>query len=210
MSSPFTKCYQLQISCCYYIPKPSYDPTNKNCIVISTHYFESRTTGGIYRYNIVTNDSEIICNYKSNTFYPVYHSQFINPSNNTLILFGGINNTFEQFDLNTNKMIIKQTNHKNMLSERDDNSQCAFIPSPINEIHVLNNCQHFKFDIINKQTVEIKPDSELRLHNIFNSKLLYIKLYNKLFVFGGNYNNKIFEYNNNKWNIKKLKMPYSE
>eukprot|EP01084_Bolivina_argentea_P052742 96866_1 len=70
-----------------YIPKPSYDPTNKNCIIITTSDREKNTTPGIYKYNMETNESEIIYKY-NNTFQPCCHGQFIDTSNNTLILYG--------------------------------------------------------------------------------------------------------------------------
>eukprot|EP01084_Bolivina_argentea_P052707 96813_1 len=85
------------------IPKPSYDPTNKNCIIISTNYLEkyneNGTTAAIYKCNLVTNESQIIYKY-NNTFKPYNHGQFIDPSNNTLISYGGYYDTFKIFDLN--------------------------------------------------------------------------------------------------------------
>ncbi len=72
---------------------------------------ENQTTPGIYKYNILTNESQIIYKY-NDTFKPYSHGQFINSSNNTLIIYGGgWNNTFEIFDLNNNKM--EKTNDKN-------------------------------------------------------------------------------------------------
>eukprot|EP01084_Bolivina_argentea_P034583 64027_1 len=92
MSSPNTKQFisLSQLSTCIkkYIPKPSYDPTNKNCIIIGTNYNEDQTTAGIHRYNTITNESQIIYKY-NNTFKPNGHGQFIDASNNTLILYGG-------------------------------------------------------------------------------------------------------------------------
>eukprot|EP01084_Bolivina_argentea_P233626 393446_1 len=82
MSSPFTN------TCDQYTPKPSQDPTNKKCIIISTHYAEYGTIAGIYKYNIETNESQIIYKYNE-TFKPDGHGQFIDTSNNTLILYGG-------------------------------------------------------------------------------------------------------------------------
>ncbi len=55
MSSPFAKSAELPSSFDNYIPKPLHDPTNKNCIIISTDSYESydETTPGIYRYNLL-------------------------------------------------------------------------------------------------------------------------------------------------------------
>eukprot|EP01084_Bolivina_argentea_P141713 249002_1 len=92
-----------------YVSKPLYDPTNNNCIIISTRYnaYEGQTTPGIYKYNLISNKSQIIYKYDG-TFKPSSHDQFIDTSNNTLILYGGLWNTFKVFDLNTNQ--IKQIN----------------------------------------------------------------------------------------------------
>eukprot|EP01084_Bolivina_argentea_P210775 358646_1 len=93
MSSAFTRSYELPISFRSYIPKPSYDPTNNNCIIISTYYdnmfyyTNTNQTSGIYKYDMVSNKSQIIHEY-NDTFKPCYHSQFIDTSNNTLILYG--------------------------------------------------------------------------------------------------------------------------
>eukprot|EP01084_Bolivina_argentea_P309926 536149_1 len=113
MSSPSTKPFKkpskLPFCVHLYMPKPLYHPTSNKCIIITTHkfieYYETTgSTAAIYKYNIDTNESQIIYKY-TNTFTSNYHGQFIDPSNNTLILYGG---TFGIFDLNTNQM--KQIN----------------------------------------------------------------------------------------------------
>eukprot|EP01084_Bolivina_argentea_P077560 140725_1 len=150
-SCPFTNSYQLPCSWQCYLPKPSYHPTNKNCIIITTHYDEKKTTPGIYTYDIVTNKSQIIYKY-NNTFKPWAHGQFIDISNNTLILYGGDNDTFKIFDLNTNE--IKQINDTNTISKYGYYPQSAFIAS-ISQIHILDyKCNHYKFNIANKETIE--------------------------------------------------------
>eukprot|EP01084_Bolivina_argentea_P283399 485353_1 len=98
------------------IPKPSQHPTNNKCIIISTYFGEDKTTPAIYTYNMETNESEIIYKYNNTfNFKPECHGQFIDASNNTLILYGGVNETFKTFDLNTNQ--IKQINDKNIISK---------------------------------------------------------------------------------------------
>eukprot|EP01084_Bolivina_argentea_P262298 443509_1 len=106
----------LTITSQQYMPKPSYDPIHKNCIIISTHYQETQTTAGIYKYNIETNESQIIYKY-NNTFKASEHGQFIDKSNNTLILYGGGYDTFKVFDLNNNQM--KQINDTNIICKCD-------------------------------------------------------------------------------------------
>eukprot|EP01084_Bolivina_argentea_P021451 39861_1 len=100
MSAAFMSSHELPFCVGLYIPKPSQDPTNKNCIIISTYYDEKQTTAGIYKYNLVSNESQIIYKY-NNTFNnaPYYHGQFVDTSNNTLILYGGYYDTFKVFDL---------------------------------------------------------------------------------------------------------------
>eukprot|EP01084_Bolivina_argentea_P268587 456252_1 len=143
MCSPFVKSPRLPISVNYLIPKPSYHPTDKNCIVISTDYEEQQIISGIHKYNMVTNESQIIHEY-DDTLKPEEHGQFIDPSNNTLLIYGGIYNTFKTFDLNTNQ--IKQINDKNIISKCYYCPQNTFIPSPVNEIHILDyQCNHYKF-----------------------------------------------------------------
>eukprot|EP01084_Bolivina_argentea_P074134 134498_1 len=206
MSSLFIKSDQLPMCFNADIPKPSYDPVNKNCIIISTNY-KNKQTRGIYKYNMVTNESEIIHKYNG-TCEPDRHGQFIDPSNNTLILYGGARETFKIFDLNTNKM--KQNNDTNIISKCGIYPRNTFIP-PINHVHILTRyCQHYTLDITTK---EVKTNSKLESNQIYTYvKLLYIESHKKLFVFGTDENNKIFEHdnNNNKWNINQLEMPYSE
>eukprot|EP01084_Bolivina_argentea_P227037 383460_1 len=115
---------KLTLTFSSYIPKPSSYPTNKNCIIISTHYAENRTTPGIYKYNLISNESQIIYKY-NDTLEPDLHGQFIDTANNTLILYGGkhflgMGGIFKIFDLNTNQM--KQINDKNILSK------CGYYP----------------------------------------------------------------------------------
>eukprot|EP01084_Bolivina_argentea_P188121 323924_1 len=167
----------------YFIPKPLYHPSNKDCVIISTDYEENYITPGIYIYNIVQNEFQIIHKY-NNTNYSEKHGQFIDPSNHTLILYGGKYDTFKIFDLNTNRM--KPINDKNIISKCSYWPQNAFIPSPINHIHMLDkDCNHYKLNIRNKETIEIETNSELKSHHIQYPKLLYIKLFQQLYVFGG-------------------------
>eukprot|EP01084_Bolivina_argentea_P119945 212650_1 len=132
-SFPFTQSPIITLH--QYIPKPSYDPSNKNCIIICTDYAEDETTPGIYKCNLVSNESQIIYKYDK-AFDPDCHGQFIDISNNTLIVYGGRNKTFKIFDLNTNQ--IKQINDKNIISK----TKCGYFPqntliASINEIHIL-------------------------------------------------------------------------
>eukprot|EP01084_Bolivina_argentea_P309928 536151_1 len=89
MSSPSTKPFKkpskLPFCVHLYMPKPLYHPTSNKCIIITTNFIEYETTTGIYTYNIETNKSQTVYKY-NNTFKPTLHDQFIDPSNNTLIL----------------------------------------------------------------------------------------------------------------------------
>eukprot|EP01084_Bolivina_argentea_P288528 495226_1 len=86
-TKPFTKSGLLPVCVIGIMSKPVYHPTNNKCIIISTNYCENKTAG-IYKYNMQTNESQTICKY-NNTFKPLGHGQFIDTSNNTLILYGG-------------------------------------------------------------------------------------------------------------------------
>eukprot|EP01084_Bolivina_argentea_P288525 495223_1 len=127
-AKPFTKSSRLPFCVGVLMPKPSPHPTNSECIIISTNLFENQTTPAIYTYNPQTNESQIIYEYNQ-TFNPNLHGQFIDKSNNTLILYGGERDTFKIFDLNTNQ--TKQTNDKNIISKCGWYPQNTFIPSPM-------------------------------------------------------------------------------
>eukprot|EP01084_Bolivina_argentea_P198252 339538_1 len=94
-TKPVANSSKSQLTFYYFIPKPSQHPTNNKCIIISTHSREDKTTAGIYKYNIETNESQIIYKYNDIDSYCTFetdgHGQFINTSNNTLILYGGHN-----------------------------------------------------------------------------------------------------------------------
>eukprot|EP01084_Bolivina_argentea_P255281 429331_1 len=107
MSSPSTKTVanssKLQRTFDDFIPKPLHHPNNKKCIIITTQCNDRKKTPGIYSYNVQTNESQIIYKY-DHTFKGKFHGQFIDTSNNTLILYGGSSHIFNTFDLNTNQM----------------------------------------------------------------------------------------------------------
>eukprot|EP01084_Bolivina_argentea_P257621 434070_1 len=227
MSSPFKRSHKLPINFNYYIPKPIHHPTDPNCIIISSICLKNEKNGGIYKYNILTNESQMIYKYDDTTFThhtgsPSYHGQFIDPSNNTLVLYGGFDSIYKIFDLNTNQMQQIQWNTRRfsecdvvkiLLSISGVTPQSTFIP-PINEIHILSinektEKSHYKFNVETKEAITLKINSELPLHFPEYPKLVYIKELQKLYVFGGKSNDLIFSYNNNKWIINKLTMPYS-
>eukprot|EP01084_Bolivina_argentea_P120299 213225_1 len=87
---PFTKSSKLPFCVgSQWMPKPSPHPTSSECIIISTSCKEEETTPAIYTYNPQKNESQMICEYNDTTFKPYGHGQFIDVSNNTLILYGG-------------------------------------------------------------------------------------------------------------------------
>eukprot|EP01084_Bolivina_argentea_P072214 131167_1 len=130
-TKPFTKSSKLPLCVNNYMSKPLYHPTHNNCIVITTFYANNKPAPGIYKYNTETNELQIIYKYnntfKRGDFKPAGHGQFIDISNNTLILYGGDNYTFKIFDLNTNQM--KQINDKNIISKCAESPQSTLIPS---------------------------------------------------------------------------------
>eukprot|EP01084_Bolivina_argentea_P053142 97571_1 len=91
----------------HYFPKPSYHPTNKDVVILSTNYWDvyRNEKEGIYEYNMEKNTFNKIYTYDK--FKPFNHGQFIDVKNELLYIFGygklGI------FDLNTQ---IMNTNTK--------------------------------------------------------------------------------------------------
>ncbi len=207
ISSVFKKSHQLSIYMDTRFPKPCKDTINKNCIIISTDFEEETAKPGIYRYNIITNESEIIYKY-TNRFKAEQHGQFINSASNKLILYGGFYNICETFNLQNNTIEITDNN---LIRKCETNPQNTFVPSKTDpQIHAIDSqCNHYIFHNTNRQTIKLKKSSELQNHDIHYPKILYIKSKNRLFILGSWFDNKIFSYNNDKWNINKLTMPYS-
>eukprot|EP01084_Bolivina_argentea_P299571 516396_1 len=134
----------------YYIPKPSYHPKNKDVVVISTDCAED--CSGIYEYNLTKNtfNCNKIHTYKQ-TFYRS-HGQFIDPKNELLYIFG--NGEFGIFDLNTNVMTIDT---ESSLRDCNDYPKSTYIPSPINELHILSNGTiHYIMDMNDKNINKMK------------------------------------------------------
>eukprot|EP01084_Bolivina_argentea_P311035 538333_1 len=118
-----------------YFPKPSHHPKNTDVVIISTDCEEDCC--GIYEYNLTKNTFNKIYSYilygsQRQEFYPFYHGQFIDSKNELLYMFGC--GEFGIFDLNTNVI-----NPKNTLCICSDCPQSKYIPSPINELHILSN-----------------------------------------------------------------------
>eukprot|EP01084_Bolivina_argentea_P288549 495265_1 len=103
-----------------WLPKPSYHPQNPE----------------IYTYDQTFIDH-----------YPSGHGQFIDSKNELLYIFGGDDSKqgqikFGVFDLNTKKM---NTDTESALSNCGECPQSTYIPSPINECHILSNHSiHYK------------------------------------------------------------------
>eukprot|EP01084_Bolivina_argentea_P064465 117575_1 len=126
-----------------YFPKPSHHPKNKDVVRISTHYLEGNKKG-IYEHNMKNNTFNKIYSYEQG-FKPSYHGQFIDSKNELLYIFGL--ETFGIFDLNTNVM---NANTKNTLGDCSEFPKSTYIPSPINELHILADSIHYIMDMNNK------------------------------------------------------------
>ncbi len=191
----------------FWMPRPVYDPINRNSIIISTCHEEDVITPGIWKYDTDTKKLQLMYKY-DNTILPRGHGHFIDPINKTLILYGGYFKIFVAFDLKTKT--IKHTNHRNILRELQTCANHTFNPSPSPEIHILDyNWDHYKFNITNKQTIRMKSKTKMHCSGIPYPKLFYIKSHEKMYVFGGNDSKKIVSYNNNKWKMNQLEMPHS-
>eukprot|EP01084_Bolivina_argentea_P127623 225659_1 len=157
-----------------WFPKPLLYPQNSNSVVLVT---DSAT---IYKYDLDTNDLQLINKYTANGDTNV--SQFI--VDNTLYLF---RNKFISMDLTTNtlnyNLNINENNH-----EMDEFTKCVTLN---NTVHILSKNMHFFNFNHNKQTLTklkhtIKGPFEY-------AKLIYIPLYKQLMILGGDYSDNIFQ-----------------
>eukprot|EP01084_Bolivina_argentea_P127515 225496_1 len=89
----------------YYVPKPSYHPTNKDLVILTTNYCEGNENG-IYEYNTKRNTFNRIYTYDT-TFELFGHGQFMDAKNELLYIFG--NGKLGIFDLNTKIMNTNTT-----------------------------------------------------------------------------------------------------
>ena len=130
--------------------------------------------------------------------------------NDTLYIVGGWENVFNSFDLKKKEMNNNDITKVNCGSY----STTAYIPSPVNEIHIMDYYQHFKFKINNKNVIKVNNDK--LNEQIKYPKIIYIESQKQLFIFGGYMCDKIFYYNiaqnsntiNYEWKLHELKMPY--
>eukprot|EP01084_Bolivina_argentea_P028960 53787_1 len=168
LSAVFVKMqFKLKFQC--YNPKPSHHPQKQNSIIVTTDYDEG-SKAGIYEYNLAHNTFNKIYTYKQ-TFKPEFHEQFIDSKNELLYIFGGNSATFGVFDLNAKVM---NTDTKNVLRDCLLLSQSTYIPSPINEYHILTyDSTHYKMDMNNKNINKMKID-KFENNNIECPNILYI------------------------------------
>eukprot|EP01084_Bolivina_argentea_P034037 62961_1 len=191
------------------ITKPSYHPDNKKCIILSTDYEEFQTNPGIYKYNMETNEIQQIGTYNNET-QPSLNGQLINPHNNTLILYGGLNATFVMFDIKTHKFkTIK--NPTNKITELKWEPQHAFDQLQ-NIFHILSDVsEHFTYSGFDNERSTMPLDlshPHYIASSLFTCHVLYPKIVyanDNLYVFG---HKNIFMYKNLRWRIiNTLKMP---
>eukprot|EP01084_Bolivina_argentea_P054926 100730_1 len=167
-----------------YIPKPSHHPTNKDVVIISTHCIEGNIRG-IYEYNMKSNIFNKIYTYDP-TFTPYGHGQFIDTKNELLYMFG--HDKLGIFDLNTKIMTI---NTESVLSDCRGYPQSTYIPSPINEYHILSDHSiHYKMDMNNKNINKMKIN-KFEKNNITFPTILYIPFTQQLISVAA-YNDKIW------------------
>ncbi len=212
-SSPFAKCCKVPISLHTYFPKPVHDPHNDDTIIISTDYKENGSTPGIYKYNVMNNQLQMIYKYLKSDVEVGNHGQLIDESRNKLILYGGFNKIWNTIDLDTHKMNVSSI-------ERNETALCiyswcwttnAFISTPMNQIHIMDiHGEHHMYNVSNAKTIQIQKHFEFNSHDFECPKLFYIQYCEQLFIFGSYASNKIFSYYNKIWNPHTLQMPYSE
>eukprot|EP01084_Bolivina_argentea_P299836 516889_1 len=136
----------------YYFPKPSYHPQTPNAVIISTDH-EEGSKKGIYEYNLTQNTFNKIHTYDQPSG-PYNHGQFIDVKNELLYMFA--HGKLGIFDLNTKEMNTG-TNIENVLRDCRGFPRSTYIPSPINECHILcDHSIHYKMDMNNKNINKMK------------------------------------------------------
>eukprot|EP01084_Bolivina_argentea_P217997 370021_1 len=108
---PFRKLSVPPIQAGHYSPKPLFYPRSSNDIIISTNADVHMNSSGIYKYNISTNELELIHKYAKCAAYHSYHGQFIDYKNEILYLVGGDYQTFNAFNLKKKEMINMGSNN---------------------------------------------------------------------------------------------------
>lgn len=182
----FTKLNKITAHFFEFIPKPS--QYNDSTFIISSDYNEGVNyimIPGIYQYNINNNKIDLIDNPH---FRPSCHGQFIDIENDTFYVFNDIYSIFCALNLKTKKIIYDKFNKKYNCSNYPST---IHIPSPINQIHILDsNGDHFKFKCNNNKLIKL---NKLKYNNIIeNAKILYIESTKKLMIIGGHFNNECY------------------
>eukprot|EP01084_Bolivina_argentea_P238495 400661_1 len=151
LSDIFVDCkLEVALKFGHWFPRPSYHPKNKEVVIISPGQLEGNKKG-IYEFNLIKNTFTKIHTYKQG-FNPSRHGQFIDSKNELLYIFG--NGQSGIFDLNTN---ILNTNTQSALRDCNECPQSTYIPSPINEYHILTyDSTHYKMDMNNKNINKMK------------------------------------------------------
>eukprot|EP01084_Bolivina_argentea_P023389 43622_1 len=147
------------------MPKPLICSEHSNYVIISTHCEDNNP--GIFKYNLITNTMEMLHKY-DNTTECSYHGQLID--GDSLFIFGGENDSFFAFDLNTKS--IQTDNRTNTALNDVDCINCCYCAktvyvssSKINQFHITSTrgryTTHFKYDCNNKTFTHIDVDLDI-------------------------------------------------
>eukprot|EP01084_Bolivina_argentea_P029098 54015_1 len=182
MSSSVFQCStDLSFEFNYFVPAPVNHPILPNCVIFATDYDDNLIIPGIYQYNLETNESLLIYKYKSD-FKLEFHGQCIDAANNLLYLFGN-NGVFSVFNLQSKT--IKHCD-KNLYVENGIHYPAsAYIPSPLNELHILLFRSYYIFET---PTESLKKSKNNLSFNITISNLVYIPFKEQLMGFSAQMN----------------------
>eukprot|EP01084_Bolivina_argentea_P260617 440173_1 len=188
-----------------YVPKPLHHPTKKNIIIVSTDNTHGNDIEGIYEWDLINNIMSQIYTYPQG-FYSRNHGQLIDTQTNSLYIFG--NNAFGIFNLDSN---IMELNKRNELHNCNCLPRTTYIPSPINEWHILDHRTHWKMNMKTKTVTKISINTFKTSYR----KLTYVPYTNQLISMGGDVSDEIWYCNIKEnqdtynWQLHSLKMPHT-
>ena len=150
-------------------------------------YLTSITDDGadIYQYNIQT-DEWILIDCNPHIFTDL--SSVVDVKNETLYIVGAdkIDAVIYSLDINTKQCeLIKLNAHHNVFNRKDFYHYLAYIPSPINELHLIysSSLHHIRMDA-DKNTKHNKQNG-LQSATVRDAKCIFIDRMNRFFASGG-------------------------
>eukprot|EP01083_Nonionella_stella_P091330 255355_1 len=224
-SDPWIK-LELPISFAGLMPTPTgyiSKHDQKEYWIITPHYVNSRT---VRQYDL-ENDKYLDFVAYPNGFRPNCHGSSFDPQTNELYLYSGYSRHFAILNIETKEWDVKWIKDDSLVDSELNRAtynvpaiskvSSAFLPPPINEIHLFgfnNDCnisQHLKYDKQKQKFIVLHTFAV----KVTRPKMLWIQKQNKLMLFGGEelYSNTIYfcEIDTNttvyEWKEFELKLP---